>query len=70
MNPSDIKHSLVAIPVSEHVSFSDEETLLETFKFFVISRGCYQPLKFLPIFISLKNIPLYEVIPSLNKDYE
>ena len=42
-----IKSSLVAIPVSEHVSLSDEDPLLETLEFFSISYGSYQPLNFL-----------------------
>ena len=47
MIPFYIKPSLVTIPVSEHVSFSDEGLLLETFEFFEISQGSYQPLNFL-----------------------
>ena len=43
-----MKPSLVAIPFSEHVSFSYEGPLLETLEFFEISHGSCQPLNFLP----------------------
>ena len=42
-----IKPSLVATPISEHVSFSDEGPLLETLEFFEINHGSYQPFNFL-----------------------
>ena len=43
MTPFRIKLSLIATPVSERVSFSDEGPLLETLEFFEISHGGYQP---------------------------
>ena len=39
MTPFRIKSDLVAIPISEHVSFFDEGPLLETPEFFEISHG-------------------------------
>ena len=48
MTPFRIKPSLVVTPISEHVSFSDEGPLLETFEFFAVSHYSYQPLNFLP----------------------
>ena len=47
MTPFHIKAGLVAIPISEHVSFSDERPLLETLEFFEISHDSNQPLNFL-----------------------
>ena len=43
-----IKLGLVAIPISEHVSFSDEGPWLETLEFFESNHGSNQPLNFLP----------------------
>ena len=51
MTPFRIKPDLVAIPISEHVSFSAEGLLIETLKFFEISHGSYKPLNFLPYLI-------------------
>ena len=42
------KPGLAAIPISEHVSFSDEGPWLKMVEFFEISHGTYQPLNFLP----------------------
>ena len=44
MTPFRIKPSLVATPISEHVSFSDQGPLLEALELLVISHGSYQPL--------------------------
>ena len=44
-----IKSSLVATPISEHVSFSDEGPLLETLEVFEISHASYQPFNCIPI---------------------
>ena len=44
-----IKPSLVATPISEHVSFSDEGPLLETLEFFEISHASYQPFNYILI---------------------
>ena len=41
MTPFRIKLSLVAIPISEHVSLSDEGPLLETLELFEVSQGSY-----------------------------
>ena len=48
---------------SEHVSFSDEELLLETLIFFEISYGSYQPFNFLP-YLSLST--QYSILISQN----
>ena len=38
-----VKPSLVAVPVSKHVSLSEEGPLPEKLEFFMISYGSYQP---------------------------
>ena len=40
-----MKPSLISTPILEHVSFSDDGSLLETLQFFDISQGSYKPLK-------------------------
>ena len=62
MTPFRIKPSLVAPPISEHVSFSDEGPLLETLEFFEISHGSHQPLNFLP-YLSLST--WYSILTSM-----
>ena len=47
MTPFCIKTNLVAIPVSEHISLSDECPLLETLEFLLIGHGSFQQLNFL-----------------------
>ena len=41
MTPFRIKPFLVTIPVSEHVSFSDEGLLLKTLEFLTIALECW-----------------------------
>ena len=53
-----IKPSLVATPILEHVSFSDEGPLLETLECFEINYGSYQPFNFLP-YVTLYYITFY-----------
>ena len=48
MTPFRTNPGLVAILILEHVSFSDEEPLLETLEFYETSHGSYQPFNFLP----------------------
>ena len=48
MTPFRIKPNLVATPISEHVSFSDEGPLYETLGLLEISYDSYQPVNFLP----------------------
>ena len=49
MTPFRLKPSLAALPISEHVSFSDGGPLLEALEFIKISHGMgHQSLNFLP----------------------
>ena len=57
-----MKLSLIATPISEHVTFSDKGPLLKMFKFFEINYGSYQPFNFLP-YLSLSM--QYSILISL-----
>ena len=65
VTPFRTKSSLVATPISEHVSHSDEGPLFETLGFFEISHGSYQLFNFLP-YLSL--CTQYSILISLNRD--
>ena len=64
MTPFRMKPRLVATPISENVSFSDEGPLLETFEFVEISHGSYQPLNILPYISMVSSVGLDTGKPS------